>query len=168
MTKLVSPSGALDDDILHEAKRLRLLAAVLELQHYTSTESNIVPIPGGDRVIAIGTPAQVAMLLRAHVPDVRPIIGQGDGAALADALGQWMTQSVVHDAPTNGAQGMNAAYEENRQLLKPCLRQIWDPRGCLRCGEGPCHYDVFMRRVAAPASRTNDADQADSEGGHHD
>lgn len=50
-------------DILHEAKRLRLLAAALELQHYTSTESNIVPIPGGDRVIAIGTPAQVRALL---------------------------------------------------------------------------------------------------------
>ena len=50
-------------DILHEAKKLRLLAAVLELQHFTSTESNIVPIPGGDRVIAIGTPAQVRALL---------------------------------------------------------------------------------------------------------
>ena len=50
-------------DILHEAKRLRLLAAVLELQHYTSTESNVLPIPGGDRVIAIGTPAQVAGLV---------------------------------------------------------------------------------------------------------
>jgi hypothetical protein len=50
-------------DIKHEALRLRLLAAVLELQHYTSTESNIIPIPGGDRVIAIGTPAQVRALL---------------------------------------------------------------------------------------------------------
>jgi hypothetical protein len=92
-------------DILHEAKRLRLLAAVLELQHYTSTASNIVHIPGGDRVIAIGTPAQVAMLLRAHVPDVRPIIGQGDSAALTDALGQWMTQSVVHDVPADSEGG---------------------------------------------------------------
>jgi hypothetical protein len=54
-------------DIKLEAKRLRLLAAVLDLQHYTSTESNIVPIPGGDRVIAIGTPAQIAQLL----PEVR-------------------------------------------------------------------------------------------------
>ncbi len=50
-------------DILHEAKRLRLLAAALELQHYTSTAANVVPIPGGDRVIAIGTPAQVRELL---------------------------------------------------------------------------------------------------------
>jgi hypothetical protein len=50
-------------DIKHEALRLRLLAAVLELQHYTSRESNVIPIPGGDRVIAIGTPAQVRALL---------------------------------------------------------------------------------------------------------
>lgn len=92
-------------DIKLEAKRLRLLAAVLELQHYTSTESNILPIPGGNRVIAIGTPAQVAMLLRAHVPDARPIIGQGDGAALAAALGEWMTQSVVHDVPVDSEGG---------------------------------------------------------------
>jgi hypothetical protein len=46
-------------DIKHEAKRLRLIAAALELQHYTSTESNIVQIPDG-RVIAIVTPEQVA------------------------------------------------------------------------------------------------------------
>lgn len=57
-------------DILHEAKRLRLLAAVLELQHYTSTASNIVPIPGGDRVIAIGTPAQVRALLGAASSEI--------------------------------------------------------------------------------------------------
>jgi hypothetical protein len=56
-----------DTDLPHEARKLRLLAAALELQHFTSTESNIVPIPGGDRVIAIGTPAQLAKLL----PEVR-------------------------------------------------------------------------------------------------
>jgi hypothetical protein len=67
------------NDIMHEAKRLRLLAAVLELQHYTRTEANVVPIPGGDRVIAIGTPAQVTQLLR----------GLGDGVAeLIDLLKQ--------------------------------------------------------------------------------
>jgi hypothetical protein len=54
-------------DILHEAKRLRLLAAALELQHFTGTAANVVPIPGGDRVIAIGTPAEVVQLL----PQVR-------------------------------------------------------------------------------------------------
>jgi hypothetical protein len=52
-----------DTDILHEAKRLRLLAAALELQHYTSTAANVEPIPGGDRVIVVGTPAEVRGLL---------------------------------------------------------------------------------------------------------
>jgi hypothetical protein len=52
-------------DILHEAKRLRLLAAALELQHYTSTAANLVRIPGGDRVIVVGTPSQVVRLLEA-------------------------------------------------------------------------------------------------------
>lgn len=88
-----------------DTMRVNLIAAAVGLQHCTSTEANVVPIPGGDRVIAIGTPAQVAMLLRAHVPDARPIVGQGDDAALADALGQWMTQSVVHDVPVDSEGG---------------------------------------------------------------
>lgn len=50
-------------DILHEAKKLRLLAAALELQHLTSTAANVVPIPGTERFVAIGTPAEVARLL---------------------------------------------------------------------------------------------------------
>jgi hypothetical protein len=68
--------------ILHEAKRLRLLAAALELQHFTSTESNVVPIPGGDRVIAIGTPAQVRALLAADVDAAAPV----DAAAICDGV----------------------------------------------------------------------------------
>lgn len=63
MTKLEKDMRSTESDIPHEVRRLRLLAAALDLQHYTSTESNIVHIPGGDRVIAIGTPAQVRALL---------------------------------------------------------------------------------------------------------
>ena len=33
------------------------------MQHYTSTAANVVPIPSGDQVIVIGTPAQVANAL---------------------------------------------------------------------------------------------------------
>lgn len=42
-------------DILHEAKclRLRLLAAVLELQHLTSLAANVVLIPGGECVLRV-------------------------------------------------------------------------------------------------------------------
>ena len=45
--------------------RVNLIAAAVGLQQCTKTASNIVPIPGGDRVIAIGTPAQV----RAALPE---------------------------------------------------------------------------------------------------
>ena len=57
-------------DILHEAKRLRLLAAALELQHHTSTASNIVPIPDTTRSIIIGTAAEVVELL----PELRTAV----------------------------------------------------------------------------------------------
>lgn len=65
MMKPEIPVGHAEADIPHEVRRLRLLAAALELQHFTRTESNVLPIPGGDRVIAIGTPAQVRALLGA-------------------------------------------------------------------------------------------------------
>lgn len=48
---------------LCEHTRIRLIAAVVGHQQCTKTASNIVPIPGGDRVIAIGTPAQARALL---------------------------------------------------------------------------------------------------------
>ncbi len=86
-----------------DAMRVNLIAAAVGLQKCTKTATNIVSIPGGDRVIAIGTPAQGALLLRQYAPDRRPITGEGDGAALAGALSEWMTQSVVHDVPANGA-----------------------------------------------------------------
>lgn len=59
-------------DIQHEVRRLRLLAASLELQHFTSTDTYILPILGGDRVIVIGTPAQVRAMLAADVDERCP------------------------------------------------------------------------------------------------
>jgi len=52
-------------DTTCESIRLRLIAAAVGLQQCTKTAANLVPIPGGDRVIAIGTPAQVRGLLAA-------------------------------------------------------------------------------------------------------
>jgi hypothetical protein len=79
MTKPETLVERVDVDILHEAKRLRLLAAVLDLQHFTRTESNIVPIPASGRVIAIGTPTQVRALLAADVAERCPHCdGTGD------------------------------------------------------------------------------------------
>lgn len=48
--------------------RVNLIAAAVGLQQCTKTESNIVHIPGGDRVIAIGTPAEVRALVKAEMP----------------------------------------------------------------------------------------------------
>lgn len=56
---------------LQQAATLRLLAAALELQHLTSAAANVVPIPGGERLIAIGTSADVAQLLGAPVSPAR-------------------------------------------------------------------------------------------------
>lgn len=57
----------MDHKDLCEHTRIRLIAAVVGHQQCTKTESNIIPLPGTDRVIAIGTPAQVRALL-AHAP----------------------------------------------------------------------------------------------------
>jgi hypothetical protein len=55
----------MDHKDLCEHTRIRLIAAAVGLQQCTKTASNIVPIPGGDRVIAIGARAQVRALLGA-------------------------------------------------------------------------------------------------------
>jgi hypothetical protein len=55
----------MDHKDLCEHTRIRLIAAAVGHQQCMKTASNIVQIPGGDRVIAIGTPAQVRALLGA-------------------------------------------------------------------------------------------------------
>jgi hypothetical protein len=57
-----------------DTMRVNLIAAAVGLQQCTKTAANIIPIPGGDRVIAIGTPAQVRGLLAADV-DSPPLTG---------------------------------------------------------------------------------------------
>jgi hypothetical protein len=48
---------------LREQNRIRLIALALEHLQLEGIASATIPIPGGDRVIAIGTPAQVRALL---------------------------------------------------------------------------------------------------------
>lgn len=83
-------------DTTCEHIKIRLVAAAVGLQECTKTAANVIPLPGTGRFITIGTPAEVVMLLRQQVPDRRPIIGEGDGAA----LGEWMTQGILHDETT--------------------------------------------------------------------
>ena len=50
---------------MQHATELRLVAAAIELQHMTISEASLVPIPGGERVIVVGEPEQVAKMLGA-------------------------------------------------------------------------------------------------------
>jgi len=61
-----------------DTMRVNLIAAAVGLQQCTKTASNIIPIPGGDRVIAIGTPAQVRGML-ADDPGALARVGQQAG-----------------------------------------------------------------------------------------
>jgi hypothetical protein len=156
-------------DILHEAKRLRLLAAALELQHYTSTAANVVPISGGDRVIAIGTPAQVRELL-----EIAPM-----GEASISTL-------EAIDSVTGADIAQIAAFETERfyladdvdGLIARCRRDLErapvdaaaicdgvvakSSNHLFRSGAKICAGEIRATQALAGA------DHADSEGGHHD
>lgn len=46
--------------------RLRLIAAAIGLQQCTKTAANVIPLPGTESVVVIGTPAEVMGLLAAR------------------------------------------------------------------------------------------------------
>jgi len=135
-------------DILHEAKRLRLLAAALELQHYTSTAANLVPIPGGERVIAIGTPAEVAALLQiGPAPDELIRLG----SQMANVM-----FNLKHKA--------NEPLTEAACVMLSDLQGKWDD--ALRS-----YRDAAMQQLVDQTQELGGYDLAgatDSEGGHHD
>lgn len=164
-------------DILHEAKRLRLLAAVLDLQHYTSTESNIVPIPGGDRVIAIGTPAQVRALLEpcAHCKRL-----PGDPEGMCD----WI-ECPVGSVPVAGAEAelppkphtTYNGYSDGSEPLWTAEQMDDYARAAIAHAAAICDgvaakskNSLFRSgaKICAGEIRAAQADQVDSEGGHHD
>jgi hypothetical protein len=65
------------NDTLCEHTRIRLIAAAIGHQQCTKTAANVIPLPGTDRIIAIGTPVEVTQVLK----------GLGDGVAeLVDLL----------------------------------------------------------------------------------
>lgn len=63
-----------------DTMRNNLIAEALGLQHCTKTAANVVELPGTDRVIAIGTPAEVARLLEI-APAALPKVQVADLAA---------------------------------------------------------------------------------------
>ena len=56
-----------------DTQRNNLIAAALGLQQCTRTAANIVPLPGTDRFIAIGTPGDVARLVAAENKPTAPL-----------------------------------------------------------------------------------------------
>jgi len=68
-------------DTTAEHWRLQLIAAACALQHATQTAANIIPIPGGDRFITIGTALDVARLL-----EIAPADGSIDVLDTLDAV----------------------------------------------------------------------------------
>jgi len=102
-----------------EAKRLRLLAAALELQHYTSTAANVVLIPGGDQVIAIGTPAEVARLLEIAPADSDNV------AAILDEVARATRKFPTW--PTDPLHAIAVLGEEFGELTKAVLQTTYEP-----------------------------------------
>lgn len=62
---------------LCEHTRIRLIAAAIGHQQCTKTAANVIPIPGTDRFITIGTQAAVFALLRKQVPNCGACPGDG-------------------------------------------------------------------------------------------
>ena len=93
-----------------DTMRVNLIAAAVGLQQCTKTESNIVPIPGGDRVIAIGTPAQVRALLGGEhnmpAPDVHePSWQNGYSRGYSDGSGDERAVKVGVEADQIDSEG---------------------------------------------------------------
>lgn len=109
-------------DIQHEAKRLRLLAAALELQHYTGTAANVVEIPGDDQVIVIGTPAEVAQVL-AIEPSTEPPAILFDGYAVYNEV---MAADPHTPRPTadNVADVLDAVVRIMRRAGQPLAEHV--------------------------------------------
>jgi hypothetical protein len=70
----------MDKKDLCEHTRIRLIAAAIGHQQCTATAANVIPIPGTERFIAIGAPAEVWQLLRKQMPaeESLPIAGAVD------------------------------------------------------------------------------------------
>lgn len=147
---------------------LRLLGAALTLQHVTSTAANIVPIPGTDRVIAIGTPAQVRALLADDVA-AAPVAPAAD----ADVHG-YISKDDWQTFASGAVRGLLVwLWQEPREdrvaVLEACPVSVTAPlTRCTAGRDGECgHAQCPQLRDREPAA-TGRHCPLDSEGGHHD
>lgn len=148
------------NDILHEAKRLRLLAAALELQHYTCTAASVVPIPGGDQVIAIGTPTQLREVLQLDTKLMSAALCDADHLAevslrLLAALNKQAGAREAHEV--HDTMETAQKQDEAQQTVSEYWRAVQDAAG---------EYQKRADRVRKEASVQQLVDQAQEMGGH--
>jgi hypothetical protein len=114
-------------DIPHEAKRLRLLAAALELQHYTGTAANVVPIPGGDQVVVIGTPAEVADVLLSRA--ARNVVAERRRQVEAEGMtNDGDDRYLAAELPRAAASYILSGANDEAPYIWPWAKSWWKPR----------------------------------------
>jgi hypothetical protein len=99
---------------LREQNRNRLIGLALEHLQLEGIASATIPIPGGDRVIAIGTPAQVARLL----PEVRDQVLEEAAEALD------IMNDASGDAATYDQREMYEHELEREHAISHCAHAV--------------------------------------------
>ena len=145
-----------------DTMRNNLIAAAVGLQQCTKTASNIVHIPGGDRVIAIGTPAQVRALLpkRELPPELKAAIEEAaktraPGAVLPDGSAVFINygdqpEDMAHlDCTACGGSGhIDDQTRAARDVLAERRRQV-EAEGMTNEDDDGYHAAELPRAAAA-------------------
>lgn len=178
----------MDTKDLCEHTRIRLIAAAIGHQQCTATAANIIPIPGGERFVVIGSLAEVVSLLHdelAGEPCAHCKRRPGDPEGMCD----WMECPVGYAepvaAPAHGHRGDFYLLANCRRLLglMHSKRPNWSIASdlfatgsnsarqiCLDAGIDPDGF-IVERVVAPPSVKAGPLTSCaadDSEGGHHD
>ena len=149
----------MDHKDLCEHTRIRLIAAAVGHQKCTKTESNIIPLPGTDRVIAIGTPVQVRALLGtmpeptiANVREFGAICdGVTDDTAALQRAAYWAVTTSRIEANVIEFGASLLGHSSETDALDDAEAHAW-----------------VRERWQEWSARAGLAGQVDSEGGHHD
>jgi hypothetical protein len=148
-----------------EHTRIRLIAAAIGHQQCTKTESNIIPLPGTDRVIAIGTPAQVAQLM-GRTAAARDVLGERRRQVEAEGMtSEGDDQYHAAELPRAAAAYILSGANDEAPYIWPWAESWWKPR------DARANYVRAAALLLAEIERIDraaGADLVDTEGGHHD
>ena len=179
---------------LHEGKRLRLIATVLELLQYEKADNAVIPIPGTlpPRYIAVGTAATVAQLLeidqggeiRAGLADDSRfrqmmheyLMGQATIEQVAARLEEWRgdrghlvavgPDSTVKTWRERIGAGADFPLHGPTDVERAMVGEIAELRALLAPTTPGRAWT--LRRSSASAAMSATAEHDHSEGGHHD